>query len=319
MRFRPSPDILEQVRTLVCEDGNVLAAVAFWGCGAVEVTGIDYKRNGRVRILCDVFSGACNPNEIQTLLNCSNVKVRTLHGMHAKVWANGDHVIVASANASMNGLGFEAGDCNVEAAVQLRNPTMAKQVRKWFKKNWKVATKVDQQTLIEVKNIWDNRQKHAPRRIMSYNIGAYNFKKLDGGVEEEWRARHPNADANKTSFYVYGSNAAVPKPGTVILDFTCEEQGGDFEFNGTWQIDGQPCPVPDGRQVVCLKRIDNPRFPNGIGRPGIERMVSCSVADSGWDIDDDDWFLYKNFSDFLYATLATCHNRVDPCEGCPVE
>ena len=319
MRFLPSQHILEQVQRLVCEDGDVLAAVAFWGCGAVAQTRIASKRNGCVRVLCDLFSGSCNPNEIQILLNCSNVKVCTLHGMHAKVWENGDHVIVGSANASMNGLGFEAGGCNVEAAVQLRNRAKAKQVREWFDEIWNAALEVDQQVLAEANSVWDSRQNNAPRRIMNYHIGAHIFSgESDGVVEEEWRERNPDADESRISYYYFEPGTAVPQPGTVILDFTCQEIGGAFTFNAAWKIDGQPWSVSCGDGsllVVDLRRVDDPRFP--IRRHDVAKMIKCSVKDNCWIWDDSGWSLYKNFADFFYGTRARCRKREDQCEDCP--
>lgn len=318
MNFLSNQSILEQVRNLVNEDGDVRAAVAFWGSKAVDQTGITHKRNGCVRVLCDLFSGSCNPNEIQTLLNCSNVKVRTLYGMHAKVWANGDHVIVGSANASMNGLGFEPGGSNVEAAVELRSRAEAKQVRKWFKMNWKDASKVDQQVLAQAKNVWDKRQKNAPNRIMSYHIGAY-MGGDDDVVGNVWREQNPDADKNQQGYYYFESKATVPQPGAVILDFTCLMEGGEFEFNGTWKLDSEPrpCSTGDKRQVqlVDLRRVDNPRSP--IQRHGIKAMIRCSVNDSCWNLDNDGWYVYKKFADFFYGTRARCHNREDRCKGCP--
>ena len=268
-----------------------------------------------------MFSGSCNPNEVQTLLDCSNVKVRTLYGMHAKVWVNGDHVIVGSANASMNGLGFEHGGSNVEAAVELRNRAEAKQVREWFKANWKVASKVDQQILAHAKNEWDKRQNNAPSRIMNYHIGAYLWVDPDVVVESAWREQNPDADESQ-SYYYFESEATVPQPSTVILDFTCPTEGGEFEFNGTWKVRSQPRPVSDGdvRQVVDLRRVDsNPRFRTRfpIQRHAIEAVIKCSADDSCWNWDDDGWYVYMKFADFFYGTRARCYSREDRCKSCP--
>ena len=320
MEFLSSQHILEEVQRLVSKDGDILAAVAFWGCGAVEQTGIAHKNNGCVRILCDLFSGSCNPNEIQILLSLPSVKVRTLYGMHAKVWVNDDdHVIVGSANASMNGLGFEAGGCNVEAAVQLRSSAKAKQIREWFEENWVDALEIDQQNLDEVKDVWDNRQNKSPHRIMNYHIGAYLWEESDDAPASKiWRERHPNVDENQ-GFYFFEHEQTVPQPGTLILDFTCEEEGGEFTFNNTWKIDGHPDPVAHdgGQQLVDLRREKNPKFP--IARQGVKQMIKCSAADNCWNFDDDGWYVYMRFADFFYGTRARCHNREDRCEGCPFQ
>ena len=316
MKFLSNQHILEHVRSLVGEDGEVRAAVAFWGSGAVEQTGIAQKRNGCVRVLCDLFSGACNPSEIQFLLDCPNVKIRTLHGMHAKVWANGDHVIVGSANASMNGLGFEAGAFNVEAAVQLRNRAKAKQVREWFEENWTVAMEVDQQVLTQVKEVWDNRQNSAPRPIMNYRIGASPAETLDNEVIRWCQESYPDVeDPEKCPVNVYPPGTAVPQPGTLILNFTSYNEGGDFTFTGTCQIDGERDSLDDGRQMVVLSNTDNPRFP--ISRGGVAQMVKCSVEENGWIRDKAGWYVFKNFADFFHGMRAKCQNRKDQCERCP--
>ena len=323
MNFLSNQRILEQVRSLVGEDGDVRAAVAFWGSNAVDQTGIAHKRNGRVRVLCDLFSGSCNPYEIETLLNCSNAKVRTLYGMHAKVWANGDHVIVGSANASMNGLGFETDGSNVEAAVELRSRAKAKQVRAWFKENWnsKATLEVDQQVLAEAKDVWDKRQKNnAPRQIMNYHIGAYPSEKLDREVIGWCRENLSNVEEYQVSeeypVYVYPPGAAVPQPGTVILEFTWQNGGENFTFNGTFQIDGEPDLLDDGRQVVVVSQVNDPTFPIDRHRRA-PQMVMCSVEGNHWEQDNVGWYVYKKFADFFHGTRARCHNREDRCDDCP--
>ena len=102
----------------------------------------------------------------------------------------------------MNGLGFETGGSNVEAAVELRNRAKAKQVRAWFKENWnsKVTLKVDQQILTQAKNVWDKRQNNATSRVMNYHIGAY-MPVLDDVAESAWREQNPDADENQSYYY----------------------------------------------------------------------------------------------------------------------
>ena len=104
MKFLTGDAIAREITKLVRKRRKVRAAVAFWGSGAAEQTGLASKGEGQ--ILCDLFSGGCNPKEIEKLMGVG-LEVRTLGGMHAKLWTNGDSVILGSANASTNGLGFE--------------------------------------------------------------------------------------------------------------------------------------------------------------------------------------------------------------------
>jgi len=60
-------------------------AVAYWGKGATERLGLDKIRKKPVRIICDLWSGACNPNELQKLLD-RGFKLRTKDRLHAKVY-----------------------------------------------------------------------------------------------------------------------------------------------------------------------------------------------------------------------------------------
>ena len=59
------------------------------------------------------------------------------------------------------------------------------------------------------------------------------------------------------------------------------------------------------------------RFP--IGHHRVARMVECSVRDNRWELDDNGWYLYKNFADFFYSTRARCHSREPRCDDCPFE
>ena len=117
---------------------------------------------------------------------------------------------------------------------------------------------------------------------MNYHIGAYMWVD-DDGVENAWRQQNPDADENQ-GYYWFESEATVPQPGAVVLDFTCPAERGEFEFNGTWKIASQPWLVSDDdeRQVVDLRRVNNPRSPTGFQiQSDIKAMIECSVNDQG--------------------------------------
>ena len=139
MCFLTGADIQTQVRMIASRDGDVMAAVAYWGRGAAERTGLtEHHRPDNVRIICDLLSGACNPAEIETLLQLG-LRVRTLDRLHAKVWIGEDHVVVGSANASQNGLlgeGEQAANANVEAAVLSHDLDLARDLMAWFEAQW---------------------------------------------------------------------------------------------------------------------------------------------------------------------------------------
>ncbi len=81
-------------------------AVAFWCKGAEALI----PKNVKPRIICDLTSGGTNPQVVRDFLERCKDKVKHLDSLHAKVYVGKNAAIVTSANASINGLGFEGND-----------------------------------------------------------------------------------------------------------------------------------------------------------------------------------------------------------------
>ena len=178
MRFLVDRQILRAVKRLARHDGELLVAVAFWGRGAARQTGITERALQSAqptRILCDLLSGACNPAEIRCLQE-SGVEVKYRPQLHAKVWISGNEVVVGSANASTNGLGFEAAGSNIEAAVHLCDDEVAENVQQWFSREWEWAECIDDALLQTAETLWRKR-KITGGMIMKCVITAYEAGK----------------------------------------------------------------------------------------------------------------------------------------------
>ena len=166
MRFLTGTDIQRHVHKIARRTGDVSAAVAYWGKGAAERTGIARKRNpGRIRVICDLLSGSCNPTEIESLLELG-VHVKTLKDLHAKVWISGDDVIIGSANASKSALlhnddGHAAG--NIEAAILSRDPALSWELQGWFDNQWQASAIITEDDLAEAARQWQRRSRAADR------------------------------------------------------------------------------------------------------------------------------------------------------------
>ena len=147
--FLSDDQILSLIKKLCAKKQSPLQiAVAYWGDEALVKTKLRHRIQSNpetVQVICDLESGACNPGQIQHLLK-ANVRVKSLKNFHAKVWICDDVVIVGSANASSNGLGFFEGDSpriNVEAAVSVSDRTFAREVQQWFDSQWEAATRAE--------------------------------------------------------------------------------------------------------------------------------------------------------------------------------
>lgn len=90
-------------------------AVAFIGRGAAGRLGLG--KGSQAKVVCDLWSGACNPEAIHELIKVGAI-VKRRDRLHAKVYLGDKSAVVCSANASTNGFaevpleqdfGFEAG------------------------------------------------------------------------------------------------------------------------------------------------------------------------------------------------------------------
>ena len=166
MRFLTGTDIQAQVRNIASRPGPLMVAVAYWGKGATELTGLAERDDpAGVRVICDLLSGACNPAEVETLAR-RGVNVRTLDRLHAKVWISGDEVIVGSANASHSGLPWdeeEAARASIEAAVLTRSVRLARQLSIWFEEQWCASTEIKKSHLDQARDIWSRRHRSGGR------------------------------------------------------------------------------------------------------------------------------------------------------------
>jgi hypothetical protein len=81
--FVNSSDYEKTLKSIVSEEGELLLAVAFWGQGAESI--IYPKRRGSLRIICNLRSGATNPDTINSLRQKKGVELKQHDRLHAKV------------------------------------------------------------------------------------------------------------------------------------------------------------------------------------------------------------------------------------------
>ncbi len=153
------------------KEQDLWIAVAYWGKDAINEIGLTAKITAdpkRVRVICDLMTGSCNPEPIRSLIK-RDVQVRTLDGMHAKVWICGDRVITGSANASINGLGYDDTStltANSEAAILSESNCIAVAARKWFNEIWieSNSKRVGEEELLRAEAQWKEKRPTQSRR-----------------------------------------------------------------------------------------------------------------------------------------------------------
>jgi hypothetical protein len=131
-----------------------------YGKGALEKERLNITGSKPTRIICDLLSGGCNPNEIERLLDLSSerdVQVRHLNRLHAKVYWTPTAAIVGSANASANGLGDEGNLGTIEAALLTDDKVALNAAAAWFEKIWEKAKTIDGVLLAQGREAWLRR------------------------------------------------------------------------------------------------------------------------------------------------------------------
>ena len=342
MQFLTGVDIQNQVRTIASRSGKVMAAVAYWGKGAAERTGLaEHEDPASVRIICDLLSGACNPNEIEALQQLG-FSVKTLDRLHAKVWIGGNDVIVGSANASQNGLlgeGEKAAEANVEAAVMSRDRALARRLAAWFELQWDASTEIEKRHLIRARQIWKRHRRSGGRgftstlgkrilnpgplnRFSALRLIAYHHEDASPEAEKFVRENAPRYYSDEElkdigpfiPFYEWP--VADPewshKPGTVFADFSCPAEGERFRFNGFWQI--RECPsirLKKTRITLLTKLPDFEGYPfPPREQAALARRIRAHVEQRGYHADAFGSYIDSNFLEFSDPERPALHRRL---------
>jgi hypothetical protein len=165
--FLSGNDIALRVRTSIHASDAVDLGVAFWGKGAIDLLGFG-KNLENVRVICDLYSGACNPDVLIKMLS-RNAKIWTKDGFHAKVYLTQDEAVIGSANASANGLCEEDNELEgaQEAAVSVRDGQTLLRVRQWFDAQLVTAHRVGIKEVKTYRANWRARRQERPQRQFS--------------------------------------------------------------------------------------------------------------------------------------------------------
>ncbi len=148
----------------VCAGDDVCCAVAFWGIGAKNgLFGTKSDRYRKARIICDLTMGGTNPGELVVMGSPRSGNIRHVGGLHAKVYLSDLGVVIASANASENGVGFSAKGVGLHEAGSFSkaDSSVWQTAHKWFETQWAEAKKVSRSDLNDAERRWTERQNAA--------------------------------------------------------------------------------------------------------------------------------------------------------------
>lgn len=153
-RFLGGSDVGAAIREVIA-GGDLQCAVAFWGSGAVRSLFPDRRVPAGVRIVCDVSMGGTNPRELEELGAPRNTGLAHLPGLHAKVYISDRGVVIGSANASNNGIGFLTAAPLTEAGTfHDVGSDVHRHAAEWFDDVWRRSTMIGPDELDLAKDAW---------------------------------------------------------------------------------------------------------------------------------------------------------------------
>jgi hypothetical protein len=259
IQFLSDDRIMEAIQRSLSEAKRADFAVACWGKGATKRLRLD-KSEIPVRILCDLTSMACNPKELAKLLR-AGADLRSKDGLHAKAYITPNVVIAGFAHASINGLGTEGdeSDLNLEAAIRCSDEKVVAEANEWFENHWGGATPIDKNWLALVKPFWRPPEgpgllsllarnsalfAHTPIRLVvfeSTDDKEYDYvwskvrHRYAGQARKERDARYP--------FYIDHTSSWNIKPSEFVVSYWVEPLGRKLKSpklihncGGTWRV-----------------------------------------------------------------------------------
>lgn len=158
---------LECVRQIIANAEEAIIAVAYWGNCAMKELGldmIDKERQKKFIIICDLMSGACNPDVIRELLgNDNKFVVRKCSSLHAKIYWTPGAVVIGSSNVSANGLGFEGAELSglLEANALVTNEVFLDKCIDWLRLEvLPKSSQINPSDLALADNFWRPRRQN---------------------------------------------------------------------------------------------------------------------------------------------------------------
>jgi len=289
--FLNESEALEAIRSMLSETDTATLAVAFWGTGAIERLGLN-KPWKSLRIVCNLDSGACNPDEIQRLMELENVEVRTDWRLHGKVYLTPRALVMGSSNASSNGLVVEGAAALgwAEANIESKDPDLRGQLSEWCHSRFSEALKIGPEQLNLAREAWNARKRFSPvRGGLTSNLlelvkrqpdhpafknikvvqWARSASKNAGKIFEE-AVRNDGALTGTDIYEGWGSDMAI---GDWLVDFDVSKRSPDF--TGYWKV----VHIDDENDVAFVRASEFIEVPT-IGRLSASKAELSRLAEA---------------------------------------
>jgi hypothetical protein len=282
MHFLLDGDIAKSIGQSLATSRQAKLAVAYWGNGAVDLLNLS-NFSEKAQVICDAFSGSCNPSELSVLIEKHDVKY--ISGLHAKVYWTEGSVVIGSANASINGLKQQGPILRYEASVAIKDQTVIDEVKIWFDKIFAKAQIVDDRIIKAITPIWTRAQSQRPwphprqpSLIEALQLSPEDFSgrpiyallpypKLPSDTIREFRKvrglHYSKADLEKYDkeeiLPIYEDNGNFDtKAGDYFMDYSLNSRSS-LTYNGLWRVrfENWRHKIAKNRDIIFVDRVSN--------------------------------------------------------------
>ena len=218
---------LSAAATSIMKEPGARCAVAFWGAGSDAMIA---GKGGKV--ICNLSMGGTNPFAMRKV--ATKAKVLQCDTLHAKVYIGARSAVVASANASANGLGLEGVEqANwIEAGVKLDD---TRETGIWFDAMWAKSREITDEDWKRAEVIWRARQAAKPTLS--------SFAEFDASHSRPpllwWEAQSDDWDYNRASIESQNGVGALTETMERRIDYS-------VSF-----VDAVDLTIMEGRWVLC--------------------------------------------------------------------
>jgi hypothetical protein len=284
MRILDGTATLDTVSELLRASSWARIAVAYWGKGAVKRLGLaDAKaRRADVQIALDLRSGACNPKEVQDLLDLfGKTRVLAVDGLHAKLWLAEAGGVIGSSNASANGFGHEGDEKEVTGLIEANlliqplGSTIERDWCRWFDASvWARGKRITDNMMREAERRWRKRRgsRGTDPPIQEPGGSLLDRMRVDPGFFRDkplsvWVHPHDGLSSTATRGLKTESKARQMQaldcyegcrlvPREYILDFEWDASTNYLRFDGLWQVlEDRPNVRLDGTSISLVRPV----------------------------------------------------------------
>jgi hypothetical protein len=259
--------IVKEVRSLIQNCDDVRMAVAYWGKDSITNLGLNATKG--LWVVCDINSGACNPSEINSLIQ--KYDVRTLDKLHSKVYWTANGVIIGSSNASTGGFAtLDEPQGNFEANIFTDDKAIIREVGLWL-------ADIKKQSCVITKTMLENARKKWPKRPASQSLPTSLLAAFRANPEY-----FPNRNAH---LVVYQGNESVEARYArqeLARQQDAEKLASEIDYGRSWVYESAALP-PGSYAISCRNGATRNRV-DGIVRTS-DPVSTISVTYKGDEIE----------------------------------